>query len=130
MIQGLIFLIAFVTFAFGDGFSDGRRHFYGTEIHWTKWLNRGGVIGMIAILLYFQCERIYELALGAILCFKALFDIGWTYGAKRKERVYIGVTSWDDKLIRRTIGVKFIGFIYYALIFIGVLLIFDAFRVY
>ena len=59
-----------------------------------------------------------------------IFDIVWTCGAKRKERVYIGVTSCDDRLIRKLKLERFIGFIYYALIFIGVLLIFDAFRVY
>jgi hypothetical protein len=127
----LTLLIGYILYTFGDGFSDGRFKLLGTEAHWTKWPPR---IGVALMLLAVYIEPPHLLALAALIAFKPLFDIGWSMGNKRPWP-FIGTTDWTDKLLHRLGLVKMeqtkmpiITFTYLALIFVGLLCIFEAYR--
>ena len=128
----ILFIIGFVAYCFGDGFSDGRFKLLGTEAHLTKWPPRIGV-AMMLIAVWISPPSL--LILVGLISFKPLFDIGWSIGNKQKNVFYIGTTDWTDKLLHRLGLVKFeqkkvpiLSFAYLALIFIGLLTIFESFK--
>jgi hypothetical protein len=76
------------------------------------------------------------LVLVAGIAGKPLFDIGWAVGNKQPNVFYIGTTEWTDNLLHKWGLVKLektkvpiISFAYLALIFIGLLTIFESFRI-
>ena len=128
----LLFIIGFVAYCFGDGFSDGRFKLLGTEAHWTKWPPRIGV-AMMLISVWLTPPSLIVLV--GLIAFKPLFDIGWAVGNKQKNVFYIGTTEWTDNLLHKWGLVKLeqtkvpiISFAYLALIFIGLLTILESFR--
>jgi len=128
----LLFIIGFICYCFGDGFSDGRFKLLGTEAHLTKWPPRIGV-GLMMIAVWISPPSL--LVLIGLIAFKPLFDIGWAVGNKQKNVFYIGTTDWTDKLLRRIGFVKLeqkkvpiLSFAYLVLIFIGLTTIFESFR--
>jgi hypothetical protein len=128
----LLFIIGFVAYCFGDGFSDGRFKLLNTEAHWTKWPPR---IGVAIMLMSVWLTPPSLLLLVGLIAFKPLFDIGWGVGNKQKNVFYIGTTDWTDRLLHKWGLVKLeqtkvpiISFAYLVLIFIGLLTILESFR--
>lgn len=129
-----LFVVCYVLYAYGDGFSDGMFKLLGTEIHWTKWSPRLGVIGMI-LISQFLIVNPYLLLLGMILSFKPLFDFGWTHGNGKDMRIYIGNTDFTDKLLVKwgLVEMEYKRFpiitaIYLTGIFTGLMLILESFK--
>lgn len=125
----LLFILGYVAFIFGDGFSDGTAYRLKHERHWTKLVPQAGAILMVISLADILDEmNIWLLLLAIILSKKPLFDIGWSMGAKMKG-IFIGTTDWSD-IIMRKLGLVYIEknkfpiitLLYGVCIFVGLLL--------
>jgi hypothetical protein len=77
---------------------------YRTEKHWSKWPPRIGVAAMIisAYQVAYEGHILsgHFLAIGMLLSFKPLFDIGWSIGRFETPMIYIGESDWTDKILR------------------------------
>lgn len=124
----ILFIICYLLWVVGDGYSDGIFKKLGTERHWTKWPPRIGIIGMI--LIASALNPSYLILIGIILAFKPLFDIGWSLGRFNTYEPFIGDSDWTDKIIRKLKLDKLeknifpiLTFIYFICIVMGLLLI-------
>lgn len=99
-----LFILGYILYSLGDGYSDGVQKRLGTERHWTKWPPRVGVFLMVFcawhlgdVLRAFD----YWVILALVISFKPMFDIGWSVGRFGEWIIYIGEGDITDILLHK-----------------------------
>lgn len=122
-LHSLLSALAMIIISFVLGYNDGYMKLHYTVNHFAKW-------PMYLALGYIAITAAPIIALiGWSIMFKPVFDIGWSIGAGYKC-IFIGQTSWTDRILHKIGLVEFsktqmpmLTFIYLSMILCGFMLI-------
>ena len=112
----LLQLIPLIILPWFFGYDDGRMKKDKTEAHWPKWI----VIACTVYLMMYDFVPLLLIGFGMI--WKPLFDYGWTRGAGYFGGLYLGGTSWTDRLVKKIIPKAVLPLVYWFFIIGGIFL--------